>query len=94
MAVRKTSPIAGHKGETTCPAELIDEMLSQYIAWRRRAGAVADAYQHWSGSPADEKASRFSAYLAALDLEEASAKSYAVVVADVGRFLIDAGQPA
>jgi hypothetical protein len=69
-------------------------MLSRYIDWRRRAAAVADAYRHWSGAPADENASRFSAYVAALDLEEASAKSYAVQVADVERFLIDAGQPA
>ena len=88
MAVRKVSPIGKHQRHGACPpTELIDEMLSGYVSWREHAAAVTYAYRQWSVAPAAEEASRFSAYLAALDLEESSANSYAVLVADVERSL-------
>jgi hypothetical protein len=62
---------------------LVDEMLAYYIDWRRDAAAVADAYSRWCFAPGGEEASRFSAYMAALDREESSAASYAVVVREV-----------
>jgi hypothetical protein len=62
---------------------LVDELLSRYVDWREDALAVADAYTRWSSAPAGEQPWRFVAYVAALDLEEASAKSYAVAVTEL-----------
>jgi hypothetical protein len=62
---------------------LVDEMLAHYIDWRQDAAAVADAYSRWCFAPGGEEAPRFSAYMAALDREESSAASYAVVVREV-----------
>ncbi|MGB9185236.1 MAG: hypothetical protein WCB67_14335 [Solirubrobacteraceae bacterium] len=62
---------------------LVDEMLAYYIDWRQDAAEVADAYSRWCFAPGGEEASRFSAYMAALDREQASAASYAVVVREV-----------
>jgi hypothetical protein len=83
MAVRGKPPIARHKGEASCPtAELVGRMLSQYVDWREHAAAVGDAYRYWSAAPAADEAWRFSAYLAALDLEASSAGGYALAMAD------------
>lgn len=67
---------------------LVDEMLAHYIDWRHDTAMVADAYRHWSNSTAgQEGALRFSAYMAALALEESSATAYAVITAEVERAL-------
>lgn len=88
MAVRKTSPVDGHESDAACAATgLVDAMLSRYITWREDAAAVTDAYRQWCEASVAESASRFSAYLAALDREESSARGYAVGVADVERSL-------
>lgn len=68
---------------TSCPDGLVDEMLAYYIDWRHDAGAVAAAYQQWSGAPAREQARCFSTYMAALDREQATAMAYARVVREV-----------
>jgi hypothetical protein len=68
-------------------ARLVDDMLDRYVEWVEDAAAVADAYRRWSAAPAREGAWRFSAYMAALEQEESTARSYAVVVADVERWL-------
>jgi hypothetical protein len=96
MAARKVSPIGKRQHESAFPAaELVDQMLGRYVSWREHAAAVADAYRQWSAAPAAEESSRFSAYLGALDLEESSARSYALLVADVERSLHrDGGQLA
>ena len=87
MAVRKTSPAVTSGPDTTRPAlEVVDAMMSRYVQWREHAAAATDAYGEWSAAPAGERASRFAAYLAALDREEASAGSYGAAVADVERF--------
>jgi hypothetical protein len=88
MAGRKVSPIGEHQHGSAFPAaELVDQMLSRYVSWREHAAAATDAYRRWCAAPADERAARISAYLAALDLEESSAKSYAALVAAVERSL-------
>jgi hypothetical protein len=60
-------------------------MLAYYIAWRRREAEVAGAYERWSSAPADERGLRFSAYIAALDIEEAAAARYAIAAGEVER---------
>ena len=54
----------------------LDDMLASYIEWREAAAAVDDAYARCSVARDGEHAGRFSAYLAALDQEEASAANY------------------
>lgn len=67
---------------------LVDEMLAHYIDWRRDAAAAAVAYRSWCEDTAgDGGASRFSAYMAALDQEESSAQAYAIAVTEVERAL-------
>jgi hypothetical protein len=68
-------------------ARLVDDMLDRYVEWREDAVAVAEAYRRWSGAPARERAWRFSAYMAALEQEESTARSYAVLVAGVNSWL-------
>jgi hypothetical protein len=69
------------------PSRLVDDMLDRFVEWREDAAAVADAYRRWSDAPARDEAWRFGAYIAALDQEESAAQSYAVVVADLDRWL-------
>lgn len=69
----------------TPPPDLVDEMLSCYIAWRHDAAAVRDAYTAWVNAPACESPSRFSAYTAVLEQEQCAATSYAVAVENVVR---------
>ena len=64
-------------------ADLIDEMLHCFAEWRESASDVADAYARWSSSLPIDEAQRFSAYISALDQEEAAAISYAGAVSDV-----------
>ena len=60
---------------------LRDEIVDLYVDWREEAAAVADAYALWADATADDKAARFAAFMAAIDREEAAARSYADVLA-------------
>jgi hypothetical protein len=71
-------------------AELTDEMLDRYVEWREDAAAVADTYRRWSVAPANEEAMWFSAYMAALEMEEFTAASYAEAIRALSRPLRDA----
>jgi hypothetical protein len=64
----------------------VDEMVTRYEAWSEDAAAVASAYSRWSEARAGEEVERFSAYIAALDQEQASAQAYARAVSDVERW--------
>ena len=67
---------------------LVDEMLAHYLDWRHDTAMVADTYRRWSDSTAGEEgALRFSAYMAALALEESSATAYAAITIEVERAL-------
>ena len=60
---------------------LRDEIVDLYLSWREEAAAVADAYALWADATADDNAARFAAFTAAIDREEAAARSYADVLA-------------
>jgi hypothetical protein len=66
----------------------VDEMVAHYAVWRDSACAAKDAYTHWSDAPRDEQADLFTAYVAALDQEESAASTYALLVAEVERWLL------
>jgi hypothetical protein len=66
---------------------LRDEIIDLYLDWREEAAAVADAYALWADATADDKAARFAAFTAAIDREEAAARSYADVLANGERVL-------
>ncbi len=86
MATRKIFPLTKqHEGSLLVATDLVDEMLGCYISWREDAAEAADAYGRWRAAPRAEESWRFAGYLAALDLEESTAASYAQAVADVER---------
>jgi hypothetical protein len=60
---------------------LRDEIIDLYLDWREEATAVADAYALWADATAGDKAARFVAFTAAIDREEAAARSYADALA-------------
>jgi hypothetical protein len=62
---------------------LLDDMIERYVEWREDADAVAEAYTQWSSARAREEEWRFSVYLASLEPEGSSAKSYAAVVTEL-----------
>jgi hypothetical protein len=88
MATRKSPlTVTGNAGRALPAVDPVDEMMDRYAQWREDAAGVSEAYVLWRAAPPAEDAWRFSAYLAALHAEEASAGSYALAVADVARSL-------
>jgi hypothetical protein len=80
MTVR-LPPISKRRARTSVTAaDLVDERLAQYINWLEDADAVTEAYNEWSAASPADRAWRYSAYLAALELEQSSAGSYAAAV--------------
>jgi hypothetical protein len=68
------------------PQSLRRRLLDTYLDWRQEAASVAQAYSRWVAVAA-EGGLWFSAYMAALDREEAAATAYAGVLADGERWL-------
>lgn len=65
---------------------LAQEVLATYIAWRKNAPLVAEAYERWlSASPAD-RSEHFAAYAAELDREEAAAETYGKAILGLERW--------
>lgn len=56
---------------------LVDRALATYVEWRQTTDAVTDTYRRWCVAPAGQQPTRFAAYLAALDQEQAAAGVYA-----------------
>jgi hypothetical protein len=61
---------------------LRDEIIDLYLDWREEASAVADAYARWADATADDRAALFVAFTAAIDREEAAARTYAAALAN------------
>jgi hypothetical protein len=78
---------SGHGALAEPPAALVDEMVARYVDWREDAATAADVEQRSRLAPAGEKAQSCSAYIAALDQEEAAALAYELAVWDVERWL-------
>jgi hypothetical protein len=85
MATPKAPPNPGDQTSGVAPDDLVVDMLAYYIEWRHHEAEVAGAYDRWSSAPADDRALRFSAYMAALDHEEAAAARYAIIAGEVQR---------
>jgi hypothetical protein len=68
------------------PQSLRRRALDTYLDWRQEAASVAQAYSRWVAVGADGGLC-VSAYMAALDREEAAATAYAGVLADGERWL-------
>jgi hypothetical protein len=69
------------------PRSLRRRLLDSYLDWRQEAASVAQAYSRWVAAQGAEGGPRFSAYVAALDREEAAATAYAGVLTDGERWL-------
>jgi hypothetical protein len=63
--------------ETTLERSVVDHLLECYVAWREECRAVRVAYDEWAQSPRGESDLLYTAYRAALDQEEESARVYA-----------------
>ena len=65
----------------------VDAMEESYVDWREASRAVADGYRAWVAAPPAERQSRFAAYVAVLEQEEAAATQYAAGIGEVSRLL-------
>lgn len=65
----------------------VDAMEESYVDWREAGRAVLGAYWAWAAAPPAERESRFAAYWAMLDQEEAAATQYASGIGEVSRLL-------
>jgi hypothetical protein len=86
-APRIASDGKDHGGLHLSLRRLRDEIVDLYLDWREEAATVAEAYATWADATADRKGRCFAAYTAAIDREEAAARSYAVAVGTGERLL-------
>lgn len=86
MATRRMAA-KGAPGATSPPRRLMEEIIDCYVDWRLEADAVASAYAAWGGAAVGDNARCFTAYMAALDQEEAAARTYAAALAAGERWL-------
>ena len=68
---------------------LIDRALDTYVEWRETTDTVADTYERWCAAPASDEATRFAAYMAALDQEQTAAGMCAESISELERWLPD-----
>jgi hypothetical protein len=73
-------PVAVHRA-------LIDAVFDLYATWRQEEYAVTSAYDAWRKAAEEERATRFAAYVAALDREERAGSAYAELSDRMGRML-------
>jgi hypothetical protein len=59
---------------------LVDALINVYVSWRGECASVALSYSAWGLSDRRDKRVAFSAYVAALDREEAAAETYRNIV--------------
>jgi hypothetical protein len=77
MAAPRTASEARTGGPRASLPRLRDEIIDLYLDWREESAALGDAYACWGDASADDKAACFAAFTAALDREEAAARTYA-----------------
>jgi hypothetical protein len=72
--------------DTAGGAQLLDEVIACYVAWREECGTVRARYEAWR-SGAEEDRIRFAVYNMAVDREEYAATLYAESIDRLRRFL-------
>ena len=70
---------------------LVDDVVCAYVEWREGGDAAACAYRRWADAPPADRDTRFFAFTAALDQEEAASTAYAESVRNLERWLSTAG---
>lgn len=55
---------------------VVDAVVLAYIEWCEESAAVWETYERWAKAPVSDRAPASAAYGAALDREEAAARSY------------------
>jgi hypothetical protein len=66
--------------------DFVDLVLASYVEWREELEEANESYRVWREAPSAEEPSRFAAYAAALDREEAAADAYAESIAELMRW--------
>jgi hypothetical protein len=64
---------------------LVDALIAAYVSWREECSSVALSYAAWQASERWDKSVAFSAYVAALDREEAAAETCRCLVERIAR---------
>lgn len=62
---------------------LVDALIAAYVSWREKCSELALSHAAWQASERRDKSLAFSAYVAALDCEEAAAETYRRLVEQV-----------
>jgi hypothetical protein len=63
---------------------VVNAAVGAYVHWREECDAVRTAYRTWTAASASASWVAFEAYRAALDREEAAARTYARVMRRAG----------
>jgi hypothetical protein len=74
--VRVVNPITPRP----CQRQVVDDLVQAYVEWREESASVWDAYDRWASASAEDTRRADSAYRAALDREQAAARSYAELI--------------
>jgi hypothetical protein len=56
---------------------LVDELLELYCEWREDSARVQTAYERFAAAEPEDRKAAYAVYLAAVDQEEAAARTYA-----------------
>jgi hypothetical protein len=56
---------------------LVDELLELYCEWREDSARVQTAYERFAAAEPEDRREAYAVYLAAVDQEEAAARTYA-----------------
>jgi hypothetical protein len=56
---------------------LVDELLELYCEWREDSARVQTAYERFADAEPEDRKAAYAVYLAAVDQEEAAARTYA-----------------
>ncbi len=66
---------------------LVDRLIELYCAWREECAGVRLAYERLDTSSPDDRGLAFAACIAALDREDAAARSYGAQIRRVGALM-------
>jgi hypothetical protein len=65
-------------------SQSLDDLVDDYMSWRKACGGVSAAYAHWQRAARQECKLAFSEYVAALNCEEEAAMVYQQAVERLG----------
>ena len=82
MHLRRSTQSEGPRPESSELLEphVVDALVEGYVAWREESASASESYKSFSHASGRERGTAYAAYLAALDREEAAARSYRLAI--------------